>query len=380
MSGPAPRTRPVTGGVTAAWHHDRVRPRPHGGVPSRWRAVHRLSTRPRVSSNPFRPFPSTRPFSQGRGSHGSGLRRPRPLPLRPAARAAGAVPPAHLEAEESLLGAMLLSTDAASAAMEICSAADFYKPAHGHIFGAIRALCERGEPVDAVTVTDELRRSGLLEAGRRPADLVSLQANTPSIANAAHYAAIVEEHALLRRLIGVAGEIAEIGYSVPEDVKAAVDEAEQHGLRRGRAAHHRHDARRCTICSGRAWTGSRSSASAGTPHRAWPPGTSTSTRSCRTPALLADHRRRPPGHGQDQLRPRHAGPRGHRAPAAGAPVLPRDGPPGADPAPLGLRGRGRRPEPADGPDPHAGLGQDRRWRSPGCRARRSSSTTTRTSR
>ena len=122
---------------------------------------------------------------------------------------------------------MLLSNDAASVAVERCSAGDFYKPAHGHIFGAIRALIERGEPIDAVTVTDELQRSGLLEAVGDPSVFISLQANTPSIANARHYAAIVEEHALLRRLIGVAGEIADLGYSVPEDVEAAVDEAEQ---------------------------------------------------------------------------------------------------------------------------------------------------------
>jgi replicative DNA helicase len=151
----------------------------------------------------------------------------RPRPLHPAGvPAAGRVPPHNLEAEESVLGAMLLSSDAASAAMEICSPGDFYKPAHGHVFSAIMALFERGEPVDAVTVTDELRRSGLLDAVGDPSLLVSLQANTPSIANAVHYARIVEEHALLRRLVGVAGEIAEIGYSVPEDVGAAVDQAE----------------------------------------------------------------------------------------------------------------------------------------------------------
>jgi replicative DNA helicase len=150
----------------------------------------------------------------------------RPRPLRPAS-SSPRVPPHDLEAEESLLGAMLLSSDAASAAMEICSAADFYKPAHGHIFGAIHALFERGEPVDPVTVTDELRRSDLLEAVGDPTVLVRLQANTPSTANALHYARIVEEHALLRRLVMVAGEIADIGYSVPEDVAAAIDEAEQ---------------------------------------------------------------------------------------------------------------------------------------------------------
>ncbi len=150
----------------------------------------------------------------------------RPRQLRPVSSGPH-VPPHDLEAEESLLGAMLLSSDAASAAMEITSAGDFYKPAYGHIFAALHALFERGEPLDAVTVTDELRRSGLLEAVGDPAVLVSLQANTPSIANARHYAHIVEELALLRRLIGVAGEIAEIGYSVPEDVSGAIDQAEQ---------------------------------------------------------------------------------------------------------------------------------------------------------
>ncbi len=137
------------------------------------------------------------------------------------------VPPHDLDAEESLLGSMLLSSDAVVAAIERCSAADFYKPAHGHIFTAIVTLFEQGEPVDAVTVADELRRRDLLDAVGDPAVLVSLQANTPSIANAGHYATIVEEHALLRRMIGVAGEMAEIGYSVPPDVTAAVDEAER---------------------------------------------------------------------------------------------------------------------------------------------------------
>jgi replicative DNA helicase len=153
--------------------------------------------------------------------------RRRPLRSAPPPSSSGRVPPHNLEAEESLLGAMLLSNDAASVAVERCSAGDFYKPAHGHIFGAIRTLIERGEPIDAVTVTDELQRSGLLEAVGDPSVFISLQANTPSIANARHYAAIVEEHALLRRLIGVAGEIADLGYSIPEDVEAAVDEAEQ---------------------------------------------------------------------------------------------------------------------------------------------------------
>jgi len=138
----------------------------------------------------------------------------------------GRVPPHNLQAEESLLGAMLLSKDAIAAAVEVCSHDDFYKPAHAHIFEAITSLYIQGEPVDPVTVADELRRAGLIEAIGGPATLISLQANTPATSNAGRYATIVEEHALLRRLIGVAGEIAEMGYDVPGDVADMVDRAE----------------------------------------------------------------------------------------------------------------------------------------------------------
>jgi replicative DNA helicase len=136
------------------------------------------------------------------------------------------VPPHNLQAEESLLGAMLLSRDAIVDAVQICGAEDFYKPAHGHVFDAVTRLYSQGEPVDPVTVADELRRADLLEAVGGPTTLATLQANTPAISNASGYAKIVEEHALLRRLIGVAGEIAELGYDVPDDVSAAVDRAE----------------------------------------------------------------------------------------------------------------------------------------------------------
>jgi replicative DNA helicase len=136
------------------------------------------------------------------------------------------IPPHNLQAEESLLGAMLLSRDAIAAAVESCGPDDFYKPAHGHVFDAVCSLYGQGEPADPVTVADELRRADLLEAIGGPATLISLQANTPATTNAARYARIVEEHALLRRLIGVAGEIAEMGYSLPDDISAAIDRAE----------------------------------------------------------------------------------------------------------------------------------------------------------
>ncbi|MBV9042574.1 MAG: replicative DNA helicase, partial [Acidimicrobiia bacterium] len=139
----------------------------------------------------------------------------------------GRIPPHNLEAEESLLGAMLLSGDAIAAAVNIhLSAEDFYKPAHGHVYDAICSLYGQGEPVDPVTVSEELRRADLHElVGGLPA-LLSLEARTPATSNAARYARIVEDHALLRRLIGVAGEIADLGYDLPEDVAMAVDRAE----------------------------------------------------------------------------------------------------------------------------------------------------------
>ncbi len=146
---------------------------------------------------------------------------------RQGASAGGRVPPHNLEAEESLLGAMLLSRDAIVAAVEAqLTGEDFYKPSHGHIFEAVTSLYAQGEPADPVTVADELRRAGLLEGIGGPATLISVQARTPAIGNATRYATIVEEHSLLRRLIAVAGEIAESGYSVPDDVLAAIDEAE----------------------------------------------------------------------------------------------------------------------------------------------------------
>src|SRR5438045_4621036 len=139
----------------------------------------------------------------------------------------GRVPPHNLEAEESLLGAMLLSNDALAGAINIhLGAGDFYKPAHGHVYDAICSLYGQGEPVDPVTVAEELRRADLLESVGGLPGLLSLEARTPATSNASRYARIVEDHALLRRLIGVAGEIAEIGYELPDDVAMAVDRAE----------------------------------------------------------------------------------------------------------------------------------------------------------
>jgi replicative DNA helicase len=146
--------------------------------------------------------------------------------VRPPRPSGGRVPPHNLDAEESLLGAMLLSRAAIDVASESVSPDDFYKPAHGHIYEAITSLSSQGEPVDPVTVAEELRRHDLLDLVGGPATLISLQAATPATSSAARYAKIVEENALLRGLIGVAGEISELGYSLPDDVTEAIDRAE----------------------------------------------------------------------------------------------------------------------------------------------------------
>ncbi len=143
-------------------------------------------------------------------------------------RAASArIPPHNIEAEESLLGAMLLSRDAILSAVEAhIESPDFYKPAHGQIYDAMFMLHGRGEAVDPVTVAEELRHRGLLDALGGRATLLRIQAATPASANAEHYAGIVSELALLRRLIGVAHDIAEMGYSPDDDIAETIDRAE----------------------------------------------------------------------------------------------------------------------------------------------------------
>ena len=140
---------------------------------------------------------------------------------------AGRIPPHNLEAEESLLGAMMLTREALTAAVEArIEASDFYKPAHGVIFDAAYSLHSRGEPVDPVTVAEELRRAGRLEQVGGRAALLRIQAATPASANAVHYAQIVSELAVLRRLIAAAGEIQQMAYEGDDDVDETVDRAE----------------------------------------------------------------------------------------------------------------------------------------------------------
>ncbi|MBU3689528.1 MAG: replicative DNA helicase [Acidimicrobiales bacterium mtb01] len=145
----------------------------------------------------------------------------------PRSASSNRVPPHNLSAEESLLGALLLSREAVNTVSELGLLPDvFYKPAHQHVFDAIRALLSGGQPVDAVTVADELRRVGLLDEIGGLDFLLHLQNTTPVIGNVGRYAKIVMDTSALRRLIGVASEIAELAYSEPDDVAKALDQAE----------------------------------------------------------------------------------------------------------------------------------------------------------
>ncbi|HSL63879.1 MAG TPA: replicative DNA helicase [Gaiellaceae bacterium] len=137
------------------------------------------------------------------------------------------VPPQNLEAEESVLGAMLLSPGAIGAVSEILDASDFYRDSHATIYRAALALYAKGEPVDAITLVDALEERGELEAVGGRARVHELAALVPATANAAHYARIVRETATLRGLIRVGGEIARLGWERPGETQDLVDRAEQ---------------------------------------------------------------------------------------------------------------------------------------------------------
>src|SRR3954464_1825834 len=138
------------------------------------------------------------------------------------------VPPQNLDAEESVLGAMMLSPLAIGAVTESTnlSAADFYRESHGHVYKAILALYAKGEPVDAITVVDELDRTSTLDAAGGAERVHELAALVPAASNAPHYARIVSEMATLRGLIRAGNEIARLGFDRPGETVELVDRAE----------------------------------------------------------------------------------------------------------------------------------------------------------
>lgn len=121
------------------------------------------------------------------------------------------VPPQNLEAEESVLGAMLLSPGAIGAVSEILDAGDFFFDKHGVIYRAALSLFGRGDPVDAITIVNELDQRGELERAGGRVKLHELAAMVPAAGNAGHYAEIVRDQAILRRLVAAGKEIVRLG-------------------------------------------------------------------------------------------------------------------------------------------------------------------------
>jgi replicative DNA helicase len=140
---------------------------------------------------------------------------------------AAPVPPQNLEAEESVLGAMMLSPGAIGAVSEVLDAGDFYRESHAKIYRAALALYAKGEPVDAITLVDELEERGDLEDAGGRVRIHELAALVPASANAGHYARIVREMATLRGLIRAGGEISGLGWERPGETTDLVDRAEQ---------------------------------------------------------------------------------------------------------------------------------------------------------
>jgi replicative DNA helicase len=142
-------------------------------------------------------------------------------------RLGSVVPPQNLEAEESVLGAMLLSSTAVGTVSEIVSASDFYRESHAKIYRAALGLWTKGEPVDAITLVNELDERSELEAVGGQSRIAELAALVPSTSNVEHYARIVKEMSTLRGLVRAGQEIARLGQERPGEVSDLVDRAEQ---------------------------------------------------------------------------------------------------------------------------------------------------------
>ncbi|MDP2871295.1 MAG: replicative DNA helicase [Bacillota bacterium] len=137
------------------------------------------------------------------------------------------VPPQNLEAEQSVLGAMLIEKEAIIRAMELLGPDDFYREAHRGVYAAMASLFDRNEPVDLVTVSEELRGREQLEMCGGLTYLTALANSVPTAANIEHYALIVREKSILRRLISAATRVVSRCFEAREEVPEILDSAEQ---------------------------------------------------------------------------------------------------------------------------------------------------------
>ena len=141
--------------------------------------------------------------------------------------ALGKIPPQNIEAERSVLGAILLDKDAVIKVSDILQPEDFYKEDHQEIYEAILELFEKRSPVDLVTLTDHLEKKKKLKDVGGASYLTELVNGVPSSAHAGHYAEIVHNRAVLRRLIRAADSINQLGYAQEQDLDSILDKAEQ---------------------------------------------------------------------------------------------------------------------------------------------------------
>lgn len=139
----------------------------------------------------------------------------------------GRVPPHSREAEESVLGAILLSRDATNKVMEILDTEDFYEPVNGLVFEAARRLFNDNRAIDVLTLAEELKRTDSLERIGGHERLADLSQSVPNVAHADRYAAIVEEHSQRRRLIEVSQRVTDLAMNLDRTTETVIDQAER---------------------------------------------------------------------------------------------------------------------------------------------------------
>ena len=133
--------------------------------------------------------------------------------------------PNNLDAERSVLGAILLDNHALNAAIENLRAEDFFLDQHRRVFTQMIALGESQQAIDLVTLTEELHRRGDLEAAGGAPYLASLADGMPKVSNIEHYARIVKEKAMLRNLIEAGGRIVSTAYEATQDADDILDQS-----------------------------------------------------------------------------------------------------------------------------------------------------------
>ena len=141
--------------------------------------------------------------------------------------ALGRIPPQNIEAEQSVIGSMLVDKDIIPSIVEILKSEDFYREDHKEIFNAITYLFERAVPVDLITVSEQLKSRGTLDNVGGLEYLTNIATAVPTTANAKYYARIVEEKSILRRLIRASSEIIDMGFEASDEVSVILDRAER---------------------------------------------------------------------------------------------------------------------------------------------------------